>query len=337
MRFTRKKTTIGIVIIVGILFIIAWRVASPSATRIGITDAPHSTRKLASSEAGIASSARSGMPAPILNKFSSGSVKITAPIQPSGEADFEEVTRADRLVIRSAQLSVVSKKVPAAVKELTEYVQSVGGFVVNIDLRGMNNAPSATVTMRVPVEQFNAALVKVRAIGLKIVSENISGQDVTEEYVDSEAQLKNLTASEQQFMEIMKRAENVEEVLLVQRQLEDVRGRIEQTKGRMQFLERSTKLALITVYLSTDAEDLPIVDPNDKWQPIVVIKDAFRAFLDLLKGLSNGVIWIVIFIPIWVPLLLIVWWYRKRRRNQPVSPSPVKKPTKNSPGTRLQR
>jgi len=323
----KKKIVIGVIIVVALLIIAGFSSFSGD-TDIALYDPPLSDRS-ESYDGGPSDydddMMVEEMAAPMMAEGMSKSVSdVMPPREPSGGADIEEVTKEDRLVIKSAQLSVVTKDVPAAAKGLTEYAQSVGGFVVEVDLDDLEDSPSATVTMRIPVEQFDAALGKVRESGIRVVSESVEGEDVTEEYVDSEAQLKSLEASEQQFMEIMKQAVNVEEVLLVQRELEKVRSKIERIKGRMQYMERSAKLSTITVYLSSDAEDLPVVNPSDKWQPIVIIKGAFRSLLGLFKGLGNILIWIAVFIPIWVPAWLIVRWYRRRKR-QTVPKKPVAK------------
>lgn len=234
----------------------------------------------------------------------------------AGTADIEDVTRAERLVVRTATLSVVSDDVQRSVAAVTDYATAVGGFVVSSDVWGLEDVPSATVTLRVPVGQFDAAREEIRRSGRRVVSENSEGQDVTEEFVDVEARVRNLRASEAQFLEIMKRATTVEDILRVQQQLERVRGQIELSEGRLQYLERSAKLSTITVFYSSDEAQLPVVGPVDAWRPLVVFRSAARALLRTLQSLGNVLIWVAVFSPVWVVALGILFWIRRRRRRQ---------------------
>jgi len=141
MRFTKKKTIIGILAAVVVLVVAAWLATPLSKRNIRVANSlPPSRGDSLSDDMEIAP-----MSAPALSEGISQRDMIP-PREQDGDADFEDVTREDRLVIKSARMSVVSKDVPAAVQGLKEYAQTVGGFIVGVDLKGMENAPSATVT-----------------------------------------------------------------------------------------------------------------------------------------------------------------------------------------------
>jgi hypothetical protein len=107
------------------------------------------------------------------------------------------------------------------------------------------------MTVRVPAERFSEALDEIRTTATRVVIETVKGQDVTEEFIDIEAQLKAKKSLEEQFMAIMKRANSVEDALEVQSQLADVRGEIERIEGRKRFLENQSSLSTIKVRLQT--------------------------------------------------------------------------------------
>ncbi len=229
------------------------------------------------------------------------------PVQPGGTADLEEVTKGDRLIIRRARLSLVSSDVQQTVDRLTEFARSAGGFTTNVNLTQLERAPRATVNFRVPAERFEEARDLARSLAVKVTSEQVTGQDVTEQFVDTQARLKNLRASEEQFLAIMERANKIEDVLAVQQQLERVRGQIERTQSRLQYLERSAKLATFTVNISVDEAYLPLVDPADRWRPKATANLAVRALVRTLQGVGVKLIWIAVFAPLWLPVLIALY------------------------------
>src|SRR6202011_3293944 len=105
---------------------------------------------------------------------------------------------------------------------------------------------------RVPASQFNASVEEIRHVGgdlSKVRQEKISGQDVTEEYIDVEARIKTKKALEAQFLEIMKQAHKVSDALEVQSELANVRTDIERMEGRRRYLDNQSSLSTISVTL----------------------------------------------------------------------------------------
>ncbi|MBA7662013.1 hypothetical protein ES703_70036 [subsurface metagenome] len=101
-----------------------------------------------------------------------------------------------------------------------------------------------------PAEDFGDAMESLRRMAVDVTHEDTSAKDVTEEYIDLSAKLKNLEATEEQYLRLMEKAEKVEDILNIQRELSKTRGEIEQTKGRMQYLERTSATSLIRVQLN---------------------------------------------------------------------------------------
>lgn len=248
--------------------------------------------------------------------------RVSAPI-PSPEPPIDQdgsvaadVDPADRLIIKNGSLGVVVEDVREAAKAVQAFAEGNGGFVVSSNIYERGRAPSATVLIRIPSASFEQAVSSVQGLGT-VEHESISGRDVTEEFVDLEAQLGNYKATEAQFLSIMTRATEIEDILAVQRELSRVRNDIERTEGRMKYLRESAAFSSLTVNLSTDPEDLPIVDDEDKWKPIAVIKDAVRDLIDVAQGVANLFIRVVIFSPVWLVALLVGWLIKKQidRRN----------------------
>jgi len=212
----------------------------------------------------------------------------------------------DRMIIKTGFLSVVVKDVKDSIKAVSEYAVKQGGFVVSSDVSKQGLAPYGTVTVRVPVNKFDQGLADVKALG-ESVSEQVNGQDVTEEYVDLDAQMRNLRATETQFLSILSKATQIQDILAVQRELTNVRSDIERLQGRMKYLKQSADLSTITVNFSTDPSVLPAYEKTPQWRPWAEVKSAARALLEMGKGLVNTLIWLAIFIPVWALVGLVIW------------------------------
>ncbi len=218
------------------------------------------------------------------------------------DGTFESESAVDmdeRMIIKTSELSVVVEDVASSVKSITKFATENNGFVVSSDISKYNQIPSATVVIRIPSEVFDSGVEEIKKIG-DVKSQFIKGDDVTEEYVDLDAQIKNLKATEEQFLAIMKKAVKIEDILAVQRELSNVRSNIERIEGRMKYLRESVKLSTITIHLSSDPASLPVVDQEDKWKPLATIKDAVRGLFDSLKVFADFVIWFVVYIPVFV-------------------------------------
>lgn len=161
----------------------------------------------------------------------------------------------DRKIIRNAELNLEAENPEQAQQQITAIAELKGGFVVesqqsSSDIKSTTR-DTVVMTVRVPAEKFGETLEEIRKTASRVVAENVKGQDVTEEFIDIEAQLKAKKALEQQFMEIMKRANTVDDALSVQSQLANVRGEIEKIEGRKRFLENQASLSTIKIRLQT--------------------------------------------------------------------------------------
>lgn len=161
----------------------------------------------------------------------------------------------ERKIIRNGELTLEADLPEEAQRAISNIVESKGGFVIesqqnSSDLRGATR-DTVTMKVRVPAEKFNEAIDEIRKTASRVIVETVKGQDVTEEFVDIEARLKAKKLLEAQIMEIMKRANSVEDALSVQTELGSVRGEIEQIEGRKRFLENQSSLSTITLRIQT--------------------------------------------------------------------------------------
>jgi hypothetical protein len=160
------------------------------------------------------------------------------------------------MIIRTGDMSLVVVDVAQSIEEVTSLVSSYQGFVVSSNIWKERDRLVGTISFRVPAARFDDALRELHQMAVEVTSESTSGQDVTEEYVDLSAKLRNLEAAEAQLLKLMEQAGKVTDILEVQRELVKTRGDIEQTKGRMQYLEKSSSMSLIQVNLQQSKLDV---------------------------------------------------------------------------------
>ncbi len=167
----------------------------------------------------------------------------------TGGTHYDVAETTDRMVIRTAYLTIVVDDVSDALQQINTLAETFGGFVVNSNISEDSNRVYAYISFRVDSARFNDTLQSLHALAADVKSESTTGQDVTEQYTDLESRLRNLEASETQLLELMNQAGSVADILAVQRELTNTREDIELIKGQMQYLEQSAALALFTVTL----------------------------------------------------------------------------------------
>jgi len=216
-------------------------------------------------------------------------------------------SETERRIVRTGYLTLEVKSIPDVIADISSLAKELGGYVVSSNKQGGEDAITGRVSIRVPVERFDEALDKLRKLAVDVPNESTEGRDVTEEYSDLKAQLRNLEATEAQYLELLKKAETVEDILSVQRELSNVRGQIERVKGRIQYLERTSDMALIEVNLQ---QTKPLGESG--WSALKTLKSAMRGLVAFGKILGDVLIWIAIFSPIWVPIVVVIILLRRR-------------------------
>ncbi|HEX6190079.1 MAG TPA: DUF4349 domain-containing protein [Pyrinomonadaceae bacterium] len=252
--------------------------------------------------------------APTRTETSSQNVSLTQ--ADSANAASQAVTRK---IIRNGTLVLEVSAPSETQSRIFSIAETRGGFVVTSEMSQQDTqdkskpTQSVKLVVRVPALQFEQAMTEIRSAATRVLQDKRTGQDVTEEFIDLEARIKNQRALEGQFLEIMKRANTVGEALDVQRQLAEVRTEIEKIEGRRRFLENQATLSTINVTLQTPTQ---IVNATGF---MYGIRSAFSDGVDAAAAIILALIRVVvallpILILIVLPAALIARFFIKRAR-----------------------
>jgi hypothetical protein len=222
----------------------------------------------------------------------------------------------DRYLIRNATLSLVARDPRAAAAKLTAAVTAARGYVSetgeSVDELGSR---SITLQARVPYDRFDRVMGEVEGLG-RVAEKQIGAEDVTEEFVDSQARLRNLKRAEARLLEHLNRTGRLADVLLVEKELNRVRGEIEQLEGRLRFLTHRVAFSTLAVTISEAARPQAIVPP-ESFSSGKEASTAIRSLVAFAQFLWTGTIWTAIWAIVWLPLTLAAWLLARRLRRAP--------------------
>ncbi len=208
---------------------------------------------------------------------------------------------AGRKIVRNAGVSLGVEDVGAAVQQVETIAGSAGGFVsessvfvesppepLEGDAASPRRAQSATVTIRVPTSAYASVMNQLRGVAGEVQSESSTTSDVSEEYADLEARLRNLEATEARYLELLEKAETIPDILTLQDRINAVRLEIELIQGRINLLNDLTDLATIVVQLQPLA--LVAEEPSESGWAQQVWDDAWETSEEALQAMGTAAI-----------------------------------------------
>lgn len=238
-----------------------------------------------------------------------------------------------RMIVKNADIRLLVANTDNAIDRVTQVASDVSGYIISSrvwyqDIGGVN-FKYASYTIGVPVDQFERALGRLRAIAVRVTDETASGEDVTDQYVDLQSQLTNLEATRDRIRQFLDKAKTVEEALQVNSQLSAVEAQIEQTKGRMNYFSERSAYSTISITLEPDvASPTATLTPTptatatpEPWKPGRTFSQAKDSVTFFYRGFADFAIWLgVAIVPIFGPFVLIgiaIWYFGFRRRRTP--------------------
>jgi len=247
---------------------------------------------------------RAGMPAPSQNsyfeEYATGSDMVAPEAAPAVMAE------VDKKIIKTGNLSLKVEKAEVAAESITNIAKLNKGEVASSNFyESTRGVKSGSITIRVPYQNFDTAFAEIKRIATQVTYETSNAQDITAEYIDLEARLKNTQAEEVSFVDLLKRSGKVEEILAVTKEVARTRGEIEQLQGQLRYLNSQTDMSTITAELS---EDVEIAAASQDWRPWQVIKLSVKQLITSGQNFINGLItFLIVVLPMLLIYVLIIW------------------------------
>ena len=280
-----------------------------------------------------------GAPAPAADKAGEGVAgqsvdSIGFPVSDStayevrnSSGDLTVLERSNRMIVKNADIRLLVEDTNTAIDRTTQIVGDSGGYIVSSRVWYQDYAEYqlkyASVTLGVPVEEFEKVLSRLRGLALEVKDESASGDDVTDQYVDLQSQLTNLEATRERVASFLDDAKTVEEALQVNQELANLEAQIEQIKGRMNYLNDRSAFSTVTITFEPQLPELEPAPEPKGWNPGAVFEDAVKVLTSAYQGITEFAIWLgVVILPILLPPTLLLWGLWKlfaRKVRKPVS------------------
>ncbi len=226
-----------------------------------------------------------------------------------------DTSTQNRLVQKESSLSLLVGDVRSSADTVIKQAEGMGGFMIQSTFSNPGESPSGSISVRVPASNLASYLDILRKQSIRVVSEQLSGTDITDQYKDIKSRLDTLNTTKVKFEAIYDKAVSIQDILEVQNRIIELQDQIDSLKGQQQYMEKSAEMARVSVYLSTDELSLPYAsDPS--WRPSVVFKSAVRSLVENLRGFASLLIWASVYVVFWGPVLVIILLIRRYRRKR---------------------
>ncbi|MBO0601579.1 DUF4349 domain-containing protein [Sporosarcina sp. E16_3] len=229
-----------------------------------------------------------------------------------------EVIPTNRKIIHRAELQLNVKNLEKTQLTIEEKVSEYGGYIVESNVhRESEESISARLTVRIPEKHFQTFLTDAEGEAAEVLTRNVTGEDVTEQYIDLESRVKSKRTVEERLLAFMGKAEKTEDLLKISSDLSKVQEEIELIVGKIKYLENQTSFSTIEIAMYENRVIVPGVDGKrlDTWEKT---KKQLATSMNFIFAAGSGLI--VLFIgnlPVLLLLLLVgvgIYFIFKRTR-----------------------
>jgi len=220
------------------------------------------------------------------------------------------ITDWDKKIIKTADIKLELKDYNKYNSTIHTNLKSFGAFISKEEQSQYNDILQNTVVIKVPVEKFDELINSFNGDGITVIEKKINTEDVTADYVDGKARLEAKKQVREQYLQLLKQARNMKDILEVQKEINDIQEEIESVNGRINYLSHQSAYSTINLNYY---QYLNGVNPSNNSPTFITkVSDAFKNGFSIISNLSIFLvsIWPFIFI---IALLII---FMKRRKWQ---------------------
>ena len=192
----------------------------------------------------------------------------------------------------NGSLSLEVDDIDKASKMVRILVLSHEGRISNSDT-GSFEQRYANITLLVPSSNFYQIIDDIKKLSVLVSNENIYSNDVTEEYIDTEARLSVMKDTENRFSTLLQDTKNIDEAIKVEKELMRIRGEIDSLQGRMNYFVKTTENSVLNLRM---VESIPLT--GDQWDAKKSISDSLRNLVSFSKHVADFLIGVLIFSPV---------------------------------------
>jgi Domain of unknown function (DUF4349) len=219
----------------------------------------------------------------------------------SGSDNAAPLPSSGPLIVKTGSLQLQVDDVDAALVKARTLVAGFGGFVSGSQESTSGSQPTASITYRIPADQWDAALAKLRSLAKKVISEQTQAVEVTGQVLDLEARITNLKVTEVALQAIMAKAVKISDVLDVQQQLTTVQGQIEELSTQQAHLQDQAAYGTLTV--GFEMPPAVVQQATQGWDLGSQVDQAVAQLVQLSQGLATLGIWLAI---VGLPFLVVL-------------------------------
>lgn len=300
-----RFNVLALLVLLGALILSAC--GGAAATEVFVSEAPLYEDPAAAQSAGGSNDAAKEANSP------SSDLPIYATAMPPMEGAPAAATT--HMIIKNAEVKLLVVDTDTAIDRATQVVGDAGGYIVSSRVWYQpyydgENYKYATITIGVPVQEFEHTLSRLRGLSIKVLDETASGDDVTDQFVDLQSQLTNLEATRERIKTFLDSAKTVDEALRINQELSNIEAQIEQIKGQMNYLQDRSAYSTITINFEPKLPEVepPVTPTPEPWNPGETFKNAKESVTYAYQGIVDFLIWFfVVLVPILAPPALVIW------------------------------
>ncbi|MCO6495095.1 MAG: DUF4349 domain-containing protein [Bacteroidetes bacterium] len=220
-------------------------------------------------------------------------------------AEDENSRQIDRKIIKEGNISFETSDINETRILISKTVKELNGYISDDNAYDYNDRTEQSLSIRVPANNFDSLLNKISQFAKKIDSKNVNTQDVTEEFIDIEARLKNKKELETRYLELLKQARNVDEILSIEKEINTLRSDIDAIEGRLKYLK--SRVSYSTLRVDFYEKKIPDFGFGSKIGQAIV------------NGWSNLLGFLIAMLSLW-PFILVaigtIFFYKRYRKNR---------------------